>query len=84
MRRLCCRNLWLRWRHYDFAGIRTLGTLDGIAIGTSQIIDCSTYGMAFLTSGMASDSDAAWWRLFDWILETGFISGLETDSTRYV
>jgi hypothetical protein len=40
MRRLCCRNLWLRWRHYDFAGIRTLGTLDGIAIGTSQIIDC--------------------------------------------
>ena len=65
-----------------FAGIRTLGPLDGIAIGTSQIIDCCTYAMAFLTSGAAPDSDAAWWRLLDRVLETRLISGLETDSTR--
>jgi len=65
-----------------FAGIRKLGQLDGIAIGTSQVIDCCTYVMAFLASGVNPDSDVAWWSLLDRVLETRLISGLETDSTR--
>lgn len=65
-----------------FGAIRKLGDLDGIAIGTSQIIDCCTYAMAFLASGSAPDSDEKWWQLLDRVLETRLISGLETDSTR--
>jgi len=65
-----------------FGGIRKLGTVNGIALGTSQIIDCCTYAMAFLTFPPAPASDEEWWPLLDRVLETRLISGLETDSTR--
>ena len=65
-----------------FGGIRQLETLNGIAIGTSQLIDCCTYAMAYLVAGSAPDSEEAWGSLLDRVLETRLISGLETDSTR--
>jgi hypothetical protein len=65
-----------------FGAMRKMGELDGIAIGTSQVIDCCTYAMAFLASGSAPNSEAEWWQLLDRVLETRLISGLETDSTR--
>jgi MoxR-like ATPase len=65
-----------------FGGIRKLDTLDGIAIGTSQVIDCCTYAIAYLATGTVPESDEAWNQLLDRVLETRLISGLETDSTR--
>ena len=65
-----------------FGGIRQIETLNGIAIGTSQLIDCCTYAMAYLAAGPAPDSEKAWGSLLDRVLETRLISGLETDSTR--
>ena len=65
-----------------FGGIRQIEKLDGIAIGTSQLIDCCTYAMVYLAAGWAPDSEEAWGSLLDRVLETRLISGLETDSTR--
>jgi 5-methylcytosine-specific restriction protein B len=65
-----------------FGGIRQLNALDGIAIGTSQLIDCCTYAMAYLATAHVPTSDGAWSQLLDRVLETRLISGLETDSTR--
>jgi hypothetical protein len=66
-----------------FGGVRKLDMLDGIAIGTSQVIDCCTYAMAYVATGSAPPaSDDAWNQLLDRVLETRLISGLETDSTR--
>jgi MoxR-like ATPase len=65
-----------------FGSIRKLNTIDGIAIGTSQIIDCCTYALAYLAYGSIPDSETQWGSLLDRVLETRLISGLETDSTR--
>ena len=65
-----------------FGGIRRLDTHEGIAIGTSQLIDCCTYAMAYLATIPPPDSEEEWGRLLDRILETRLVSGLETDSTR--
>ena len=65
-----------------FGGIRQLKTLDGIAIGTSQLIDCCTFAIGYLTTLQAPNSAEEWGRLLDRVLETRLISGLETDSTR--
>lgn len=65
-----------------FGSIRKLDTLNGIAIGTSQLIDCCTYAMAYLSSTPTPTTEEAWGSLLDRVLETRLISGLETDSTR--
>ena len=65
-----------------FGSIRQLGTVEGIAIGTSQLIDCCTYAMGYLSIVQSPKSAEAWGRLLDRVLETRLISGLETDSTR--
>lgn len=65
-----------------FGGIRQLDDLSGIAIGTSQVIDCCTYAMAYLAAAAVPSSVESWGQLLDRVLETRLISGLETDSTR--
>lgn len=65
-----------------FGGIRQLDDLSGIAIGTSQVIDCCTYAMAYLAAAESPSSAEGWGQLLDRVLETRLISGLETDSTR--
>ena len=65
-----------------FGGIRQLGEHDGIAVGTSQLIDCCTFAMAYLEAVPMPTSEDAWHGLWDRVLETRLISGLETDSTR--
>ena len=65
-----------------FGGIRQLEGRDGIAIGTSQLIDCCTLAMAYLEAMPVPTSEDAWHGLWDRVLETRLISGLETDSTR--
>ena len=65
-----------------FGGIRQLEEHEGIAIGTSQLIDCCTFAMAYLEAVPVPTSDESWYRLMDRVLETRLISGLETDSTR--
>ena len=65
-----------------FGGIRQLGQLNGIAVGTSQLIDCCTLAMAYLEAVPLPTSEDAWYELWDRVLETRLISGLETDSTR--
>ena len=65
-----------------FGGIRQLGVHDGIAIGTSQLIDCCTFAMAYLHLSSAPILEDEWHKLWDRVLETRLISGLETDSTR--
>ncbi len=65
-----------------FGGIRQLDDLSGIAIGTSQVIDCCTYAMAYLAAAESPSSVEGWGQLLDRVLETRLISGLETDSTR--
>jgi hypothetical protein len=65
-----------------FGGIRQLENQSGIAIGTSQVIDCCTYAMTYLATVASPQNDDAWGQLLDRVLETRLISGLETDSTR--
>lgn len=65
-----------------FGGIRQLEDLPGVAVGTSQLIDCCTYAMAYLVTMPAPTSEEEWGQLLDRVLETRLISGLETDSTR--
>ena len=65
-----------------FGGIRQLKEHDGIAVGTSQLIDCCTFAMAYLEAVPMPTSPDAWHELWDRVLETRLISGLETDSTR--
>ena len=65
-----------------FGGIRQLGEHDGIAVGTSQLIDCCTFAMAYLEAVPTPTSENAWHELLDRVLETRLMSGLETDSTR--
>ena len=65
-----------------FGGIRQLGEHDGIAVGTSQLIDCCTFAMAYLEAVPMPTSEDSWHGLWDRVLETRLISGLETDSTR--
>ena len=65
-----------------FGGIRQLEDLPGVAVGTSQLIDCCTYAMAYLATMPTPTSEETWGQLFDRVLETRLISGLETDSTR--
>ena len=65
-----------------FGGIRRLGEHEGIAVGTSQLIDCCTFAMAYLEAVPVPSSEDAWHVLWDRVLETRLISGLETDSTR--
>ena len=65
-----------------FGAIRQLGDNDGIAVGTSQLIDCCTFAMAYLDAVPMPTSEEAWHCLWDRVLETRLISGLETDSTR--
>ena len=65
-----------------FGGIRQLGELHGIAVGTSQLIDCCTFAMGYLEAVPVPTTDDAWHVLWDRVLETRLISGLETDSTR--
>lgn len=65
-----------------FGGIRQLDELTGIAIGTSQVIDCCTYAMAYIAAAGAPSTPGSWESLMDRVLETRLISGLETDSTR--
>ena len=65
-----------------FGGIRRLGEHEGIAVGTSQLIDCCTFAMAYLEAVPVPTSEDAWHVLWDRVLETRLISGLETDSTR--
>ena len=65
-----------------FGGIRQLEGRDGIAVGTSQLIDCCTFAMAYLEAVPTPTSEDEWNGLWDRVLETRLISGLETDSTR--
>ena len=65
-----------------FGGIRQLGEHDGIAVGTSQLIDCCTFAMAYLEAVPIPTSEDEWYGLWDRVLETRLVSGLETDSTR--
>lgn len=65
-----------------FGGVRRLGEHEGIAVGTSQLIDCCTFAMAYLDAVPTPTSEEAWHRLLDRVLETRLVSGLETDSTR--
>ena len=65
-----------------FGGIRHLEGHEGIAVGTSHLIDCCTFAMAYLAVTPKPDSELAWYVLFDRVLETRLVSALETDSTR--
>ena len=65
-----------------FGAIRKVKSEDGIAVGTSQVIDCCAYSMGYLSVLPHPHSTDEWGRLLDRILETRLVSGLETDSTR--
>ena len=63
-------------------GIRHLGGHEGIAIGTSHLIDCCVFAMAYLATTPMPESERAWHVLLDRVLETRLVSALETDSSR--
>ena len=65
-----------------FGAIRKVKGHEGIAVGTSQVIDCCAYGMGYLSVVPHPHSTDEWGNLLDRILETRLVSGLETDSTR--
>ena len=63
-------------------GIRHLRGHEGIAIGTSHLIDCCTFVMAYLGTIPTPESEEGSHMLLDRVFETKLVSALETDSSR--